>query len=405
LTNPATLFNTAVSDHLSHDLICFSHLRWNFVFQRPQHLMTRFARERRVFFFEEPLFDGEHSTLVVEPVGSVYVVVPHLPKGLSNDAIDRELSRLLTDLLKTWDIANPISWYYTPMALRFSREMRTSLVVFDCMDELSGFHGAPRELLALEEELLRRADLVFTGGHSLYEAKKERHPRVFAFPSSVDVAHFAKARSPQPDPEDQRPIGRPRLGFFGVIDERLDLSLLDAIATARPEWQLVILGPTVKIDPAKLPRRPNIHYLGMKTYESLPGYLAGWNAALLPFAINEATRFISPTKTPEYLAAGCGVVSAPIRDVVKPYGEQGLVEIAGQPGEFIAAVDRVLNTRDAAWRQRVDSFLAGLSWDRTWAEMCRLMNDAVASRRVPIAALSLSALARPADVSRAGLQP
>jgi UDP-galactopyranose mutase len=273
------------------------------------------------------------------------------------------------------------------------------------MDELSGFHGAPRELLALEEELLRCADLVFTGGQSLYEAKKQRHPHVFAFPSSVDVAHFAKARCPQPDPEDQRPIARPRLGFFGVIDERLDLSLLDAIAAARPEWQLVILGPTVKIDPATLPRRPNIHYLGMKTYESLPAYLAGWDAALLPFAMNDATRFISPTKTPEYLAAGCGVVSTPIRDVVRPYGEQGLVEIARQPGEFIAALDRVLHKRDAAWHERVDSFLAGLSWDRTWAEMCRLMNDAVASRRVPIAALPLSPMARPADVSRAGLQP
>jgi UDP-galactopyranose mutase len=367
--------------------------------------MTRFARERRVFFFEEPVFDGEPSTLAVEEVGSVYVVVPHLPNGLSKDAVDRELGRLLTQLLHTWDIVFPISWYYTPMALTFARKMPTSLVVFDCMDELSGFQGAPRELLALEQELLRCAELVFTGGQSLYEAKKQRHPRVFAFPSSVDAAHFAKARSPQQDPDDQRPIARPRLGFFGVIDERLDLLLLDAIAAARPAWQLVMLGPTVKIDPATLPRRPNIHYLGMKDYESLPAYLAGWDAALLPFAMNDATRFISPTKTPEYLAAGRGVVSTPIRDVVKPYGEQGLVEIAGEPGEFVAAIEAVLNRRDPAWREKVDAFLEGLSWDRTWAGMCRLMNNAVASGRVPSAARPPSSLARPAAVSRAGLQP
>jgi UDP-galactopyranose mutase len=281
--------------------------------------------------------------------------------------------------------------------------MPTSLVVFDCMDELSGFHGAPRELLSLEHDLLRRSDLVFTGGQSLYEAKKQRHPRVFAFPSSVDKAHFGTARSPQADPDDQRAIGRPRLGFFGVIDERLDLPLLDAIATARPEWQLVMLGPTVKIDPATLPRHPNVHYLGMKTYESLPAYLAGWDAALLPFAMNDATRFISPTKTPEYLAAGRSVVSTPIADVVKPYGEQGLVEIAGQPDEFVAAIERVLTTRDAAWRGKVDAFLEGLSWDRTWAGMCRQMNAAVASGRVPSAALPPTTKARPAEISRPGL--
>jgi glycosyltransferase involved in cell wall biosynthesis len=368
--------------------------------------MTRFARERRVFFFEEPVFDGERSSLVVEAAGSVHVVVPHLAQGLSKEAADVEIKRLLTELLLKWDIREPVFWYYTPMALTFSRDLRSSLIVFDCMDELSGFHGAPRELVALEAELLRRADLVFTGGQSLFEAKQQRHPRVFAFPSSVDVAHFAKARRAQPEPDDQRPIPRPRLGFFGVVDERMDLALLDAIASARSEWQLIVLGPTVKIDPSALPRRSNIHYLGMKGYASLPGYLSGWDVALLPFAINDATRFISPTKTPEYLAAGCPVVSTPIRDVVRPYGEQGMVEIASHPADFIAAIDKVLVHRTAKWRKQVDSFLAGLSWDRTWADMCRHVDEALAARQVAVRPrYQRSAMARQADATPASLQP
>ena len=178
----------------------------------------------------------------------------------------------------------------------------------------------------------------------------------------------------------RRAIPHPRLGFFGVVDERMDLELLAAIAQAKPEWNLVIIGPCVKIDPATLPRGSNIHYLGMKTYAQLPAYLSGWDVALLPFALNESTRFISPTKTPEYLAAGCPVVSTPVRDVVRPYGERGYVAIAQTPSEFIAAIELALSARTSTWRDEVDRFLSQMSWDRTWSEMSHLI-DSVASDR------------------------
>jgi UDP-galactopyranose mutase len=368
LTQPAAKRN-------SRDLICLSHLRWNFVFQRPQHLMTRAARDRRVFFFEEPIFDNHISELRTTREQHVYVCVPHLPHGLTPNAVTHELRRLLHDLRATYSIDQPVLWYYTPMALDIARDIPASAVVFDCMDELSAFRGAPPELLTHEADLLTRADLVFTGGQSLFEAKRERHRRVFAFPSSVDVPHFAKARHGNVDPADQADIPHPRLGFFGVVDERMDLDLLDAVAARRPEWHFVILGPCVKIDPATLPRRDTIHYLGMKRYEELPAYLSGWDVALLPFAKNESTRFISPTKTPEYLAAGRPVVSTSVRDVVRPYGEQAFVAIADTPDEFAAAIERMLAGPPDGWRQRVDRFLSEMSWDRTWSDMSRVIDD------------------------------
>ena len=360
--------------------------------------MTRFARQRRVFFFEEPIFDATQPELRVCRDQAVYVCVPHLPPGLPPSAVTSEVRKLLHDLQATYNIHHPVLWYYTPMALAFSRDIAASAVVFDCMDELSAFRGAPPELLAHEEELLQRADLVFTGGQSLYEAKRERHRRVSAFPSSVDVPHFATARQPQPDPDDQASIPHPRLGFFGVIDERMDLDLLAGIASARPDWHLVILGPCVKIDPAALPRPANIHYLGMKKYEELPRYLSGWDIAMLPFAKNESTRFISPTKTPEYLAAGCPVVSTSVRDVVRPYGEQQLVAIADTPADFVAAVERALGGMAQDWRERVDHFLADMSWDRTWASMSALISE----MEIPAAAVrdSIPALAAPGRADR-----
>jgi UDP-galactopyranose mutase len=248
------------------------------------------------------------------------------------------------------------------------------------MDELSAFKGASPLLRGLESELLSRADLVFTGGQSLYEAKRDRHPRVHAFPSSIDAAHFGRAREMSEEPADQSPIPRPRLGFFGVIDERLDTELLDEVARMRPEWQLVMVGPVVKIDEAALPRRPNIHYLGMKSYEELPAYLAGWDVALLPFARNDSTRFISPTKTPEYLAAGKPVVSTSIRDVVRPYGQEGLVRIADSAEEFVAACEAALREDSGERQSRVDAFLAQNSWDKTWSRMSELINGAVKAR-------------------------
>jgi len=357
------------------DLLCFSHLRWNFVFQRPQHLMTRCAGERRVYFIEEPIWDDSSSPRMhLEAVDGVTVVTPHVPHGLDAERLISTQRRLLDDLIDQEQITDFVAWYYTPMLLAFSDHLAPLATIYDCMDELSAFHGAPPALKAREAELMARADLMLTGGQSLYEAKRDQHRNIHPFPSSVDVAHFSRARRTVAEPRDQAPIARPRLGFFGVIDERMDLALLDGVAAARPDWQIVLLGPVVKIDPAVLPRRANIHYLGVKKYDELPQYLAGWDVALLPFARNEATRYISPTKTPEYMAAGKPVVSTSIRDVVRPYGQHGLVRIADTVDEFVAACVAAMAENASERVTQADAFLRQTSWDGTWLRISRLMN-------------------------------
>lgn len=369
------------------DLVCLSHLRWDFVYQRPQHLLSRFAKGRRVFFVEEPLFGDWQPHLDITPRGDgLSVVVPRMTHGLGVDAAEAVQRRLIDKLFVEREIDDHVLWYYTPMALAWTRHLKPLATIYDCMDELSAFRGAPPALREREAELFRRADLVFTGGQSLYEAKRDQHHAVYAFPSSIDAPHFAQARSALGDPEDQAGIPRPRLGFFGVIDERMDIELLDALAAARPDWHLVLIGPVVKIEESELPRRQNIHYLGSKTYDELPRYLAGWDVALLPFARNESTRFISPTKTPEYLAAGKPVVSTSIRDVVRPYGDMGLVRVADTPHEFAGCVEQALAEDAAARMGAVDAFLSQTSWDRTWGRMSELIEDVVAARRRPAAA-------------------
>ncbi|HEX8683439.1 MAG TPA: glycosyltransferase family 1 protein [Ardenticatenaceae bacterium] len=381
--NPTTILLDAEQEEeqtspqaFNHDLVCFSHLRWDFVLQRPQHLLSRAARERRVFYIEEPQWH-ETGTPRLERYerDGVRVVTPHLPWMSNGEEARRVRRELIDELWEEEQIGRPVLWYYTPLDLSFTDHLEAAAVIYDCMDELSLFKGAPPYLKDLEQELFRRADLVFTGGQSLYEAKRSQHPEVHAFPSSIEAEHFAQARAPQADPADQAEIPHPRLGFYGVIDERFDLELLEGMADLRPEWQFVIVGPVVKIEEHVLPRRPNIHYLGSKQYRELPAYLAGWDVATLLFARNDSTRFISPTKTPEYLAGGKPVVSTSIRDVARPYGELGLVRIADTPEAFVKAAEAAMreDNAESGWLERVDDFLSRNSWDRTWAQMAQLI--------------------------------
>ena len=374
--------NTGPTSLDSTDILCFSHLRWGFVFQRPQHLMSRFAQQRRVYFFEEPQYCGVQTPrLNINPCPrtGVKVVTPQLPDSSPDSR--SVLRRLLWELMDRERILRYIAWFYTPMALDFAEEISPETTIYDCMDELSAFRGAPARLCENESALFKRADLVFTGGVSLFEAKRNHHPRVYAFPSGVDVSHFLQARSIRKDHKEHSGMPKPRLGYAGVIDERMDLDLLDGMAAKRPDWQFVMVGPVVKIDPASLPRRNNLHWLGMKDYAELPHYFAGWDVGMLPFAMNESTRFISPTKTPEYLAAGLPVVSTPIRDVVKPYGELGLARIAADVDEFIEASERSMAFgMSMKWRSRVDAFLETLSWDDTWQSMNKLITEALAAK-------------------------
>ncbi|WP_251046946.1 glycosyltransferase [Hymenobacter sp. ISL-91] len=344
--------------------------------------MSRFAKQGRVFYVEDAFYHDNdevqpHLEIKERPQG-LKVVVSHLPDRLRHDApaADAAQQQLLQGYFQEQNLTNYLFWYYTPMALGKSGGFAPALTVYDCMDELANFKFAPPELREREQELFGKADLVFTGGHTLYEAKRQQHPDAHPFPSSIDKDHFGQARQPLPEPADQVGIAHPRIGFFGVVDERLDIELLGQLAEAHSEWQFVIIGPVVKIDPATLPQSANIHYLGGKDYQELPTYLAGWDVATLLFADNESTKFISPTKTPEYLAAGRPVVSTPIRDVVRPYGELNLVQIAATAEEFGQAIEMALTqAQDTDWRQRTDNYLATISWDQTWQQMVDLMQQ------------------------------
>lgn len=354
-------------------LLCFSHLSWNFVYQRPQHLLTRFSKQYQVFYFEEPKI-GDTDGYTVNLQNGICIV--ELTVAQHNDKTNEVIRNLIHLLLQEYTIENYISWYYTPMALQFTDDLNPEVIIYDSMDELSAFRFAPPQLLQLEDELFKKADVVFTGGNSLYQAKKSRHHNIHAMPSSIDKSHFEKARISQQDPEDQASIGFPRLGFFGVVDERFDIELLREVSAQRPDWQFVIIGPVVKINPEDLPTAPNIHYLGSKTYSELPLYIANWDIALILFALNESTEFISPTKTPEYLAAGRPVISTPIKDVVNPYGNAALVQIVDDARSFVSAAEKILaDTEKDHWLRTVDHFLQDESWDHTYNKMNTLINN------------------------------
>lgn len=351
-------------------LMCLSHLRWNFVFQRPQHLLTRAARDYRVIYVEEPeLIIGDDPGWQLRIDKGVTVATPLLPQHLPGVKRNGVLAGLLTRLLAGEVPA--VAWYYTPMALEFSRHLGAAVTVYDNMDELSLFAQADSRIVQLEAELMARAHVVFTGGHSLYEAKRHRHGNIHPVPSSIDVEHFRRDPvAPEAEPADLAAIAHPRVGFFGVIDERMDMALVGQLADLRPDLQFVMVGPVVKIDPAGRPLRPNIHWLGGRDYADLPAYLHHWDCGFMPFALNDATRFISPTKTPEFLAAGLPVVSTPVRDVVNPYAALGLVRIGATAEAFARAIDTAMaDATNPAWRRAVTAQLATSSWDSTWASM------------------------------------
>ncbi|SHK07209.1 Glycosyltransferase involved in cell wall bisynthesis [Roseomonas rosea] len=366
-------------------LLCMSHLPWDLVLQRPQHLLSRAARDWRVVYVEEPRFEPPGPDLPRlerrEVLEGVEVATPFLPYWDGVPGSVERMQRPLLDGLIAEAGQPDILWYYTPLAQAVAGHLSPRLTVYDCMDELSAFRGASPQLLMEERRLMRRADVVFTGGQSLYEAKRNVRADVHCFPSSIDQHHFAQARTGGiAEPSELRDLPHPRIGWFGVVDERLDLELLAACAQRRPDWSFIMIGPVVKIAASELPRLPNLHWLGGRPYAELPAHLAHWDAGFMPFAINEATRFISPTKTPEYLAAGVPVVSTPITDVIRPWGETGLVEIAGTAEAAVLALEHVMSRPREAWLERVDQQLSHISWDRSWANMQALIRASGSDR-------------------------
>ncbi|HET9693578.1 MAG TPA: glycosyltransferase [Steroidobacteraceae bacterium] len=349
-------------------ILVLSHLRYDYVFQRPQQLMCRLARRHRVVFVQEPVrTDGPPRLRAWQPTVNVHVLEPQTPlaaPGFHDDQLPTLRELLEPEFAK---LERPVLWFYTPMALPLVANVAARKVVYDCMDELAAFRFAPRQLPQREAALLRRADVVFTGGRSLYRAKRDRHPDVWCFPSGVDARHFAS----RPDWTDPWPaLDHPRIGYYGVIDERIDYALLDRLACERPDWHWFMVGPVTKVDPATLPRRPNLHWVGQQAFESLPRLAAAWDVCMMPFALNEATRHISPTKTLEYMAVGKPIVSTGIRDVAEPYGH--VVRIADDAARFIEACEDVLaesETRRARRAREMRDLAEDSCWDVTASAM------------------------------------
>lgn len=368
-------------------IVCFSHLRWDLVFQRPQHIMTRLAQSFDVIYWEEPRADADCKAPTLErsqPGKGVVRLVPVMPDTFDAGQTAQAMETLLRAEMRNY-AALHIFWYYTPMMLAFSEQVRSDLVVYDCMDELANFAFAPSDMAQREARLMARADLVMCGGRSLYEARRGRRADILCIPSGVDTQHFAADPAVTPDPQDQAMLARPRLGFYGVIDERMDLELIAAMARARADWSFVMIGPVVKIAPSDLPQTHNLHWLGGRDYADLPAYAVHWDVALMPFALNASTRFISPTKTPEYMACGLPVVSTPIKDVVDTYGGLASVRIADGADAFIAACESLLAARQdvrAGWKKEAAECLADKSWDGIAAQITRQIEDRLVTRQV-----------------------
>jgi glycosyltransferase involved in cell wall biosynthesis len=392
-------------------LVVFSHQRWNFLFGRPQQLMSRLAGRWRVIFIEEPVFSDSARLEITDLGADLSVIVPHTPVAASGFHDDQLpiLQPLLARHLRASSFAGAVAWVDTPMALPLLHAFQPACVVYDCMNELSAFMDSPCQLRQRESALMKTACLVLTGGPSLYAARHELHPNVHCLPSAVDVNHFSPARLRYDSPAAkqslalQGAIEGPRLGYYGVIDGRLDLALVERLADARPRWQIVMAGPVVKVDRASLPRRDNLHWIGMQPYECLPYLLNGWDLALIPFALNEATRFLNPTKTLEYLAGETPVVSTALRDVMWLYGD--VVDVAHSPGEFIEACERVLNeppAQRAARETRMMSMVWTSSWQRSADSVHMLLQQALHRARVSKEAINIELCAGPMP-ARAGV--
>jgi glycosyltransferase involved in cell wall biosynthesis len=384
-------------------LIVQSHLRWDFVWQRPQQLLSRMAASAPVLFVEEPvLLDDVLSERleITEPAPNVFRAVPRLPSYLRDD-YDRAVAdiRVLVQraigprgaLAGKFDRA--VQWFYTPMpapAMLGAFDERG--VVYDCMDELAQFRFAPTDLPERERLLLDNADVVFTGGHRLYLSKSRYHDNVHFFGCGVDAAHFAQARSAAtPVPDDVAPLPGPVFGYYGVIDERLDYELLGRLAAANPDASVVMVGPVVKVDPRELPRAENLHWLGQRAYADLPRYVKAFDACLMPFALNEATEYINPTKTLEYMAAGKPIVSTAVADVVHNFTP--VVRVARSHEEFVELATQAATAPNLALIERGLQMAQEATWESIVARMRRLILDAVTSPARDQAAAALADVA------------
>lgn len=366
--NTPRKINLSNQDTAQHyDMIVFCHLRWQFVYQRPQHIISRMARTMKTLFIEEPLHNHEDE----EP-GNLIVVNEMLHVLQPNVKDIESIADIIPNYVKNKNI--PVGWFYSASFCPLLEPLQFETIVYDCMDELSLFKGAPAHLINQEKYLMANADIIFTGGKSLYESKKQLHNNVHCFPSSVDQLHFAQALDGIVIPDDIANLQSPIVGYYGVIDERINLGLLREAAKKLPCVSFVMIGPLAKIEESDLPKEPNIHYLGMKSYHELPHYLKAFDIAMMPFALNDATKYISPTKTLEYMAAGKPIISTKIIDVVRDYSI--CVTLIETADEFCEAIKFLFDKMD---RQSMEleyyKILKKTSWDNTSHKMKSIIKN------------------------------
>lgn len=391
----------------AYGLICISHLRWDFVWQRPQHILSRLAKQQPILFVEEPITSLDADTpylqiLSPEETGTPNVTVVRLIQpadahhwiGHGDPLTQATYARLLQQHLAHDRTRDRVLWLYTPMAVDFVDAIPHQLMVFDVMDQLAKFKGAPAELVEKDEQALHRADIVLTGGVSLYRDKRRYNPHTYLFPSGVEVEHFSRAANSAnfPCPPEFQDLTGPILGYFGVIDERMDLALIEQVAHMHPDWHIVLIGPVVKIDPQDLPQAPNLHYLGMRNYNQLPAYLAHFDVGLIPFALNEATQYLSPTKTLEYMAAHKPIVSTPIHDVVELYGE--VVRVGTTPDLFVHQIESALSGESDVRHAQRTALLKLNTWDHITDSIIGLLRQEFSAKTRRTAVMMSSLLAK-----------
>ena len=365
----------------AYSIVVFSHLRWSFVWQRPQQFLSRFAETHPVLFVEIAEFDAPETRLeLTSPMANVTVLNLHLPASMENTpAVTEAIRQAVRDGMASLGIERPLLWFYNPMDAGWALgQFGERGVVYDCMDELAQFRGAPPELIEREATLVAAADVVFTGGYELWLKKSKQHANTHFFGCAVEYTHFGQAQAEGPIPDDLAAIAHPRVGWFGVVDERVDYDLLREAAARRPDLQFVVVGPPVKVDPKDFPQAPNLHWLGGRDYKDLPAYCRGFDVCMMCFALNEATEFINPTKALEYLATGRPVVSTAVRDVVRQY--EDTVAIAGSTEEFLATIDGALAGRQAEMVEKGIEKARGASWENTVGEMQRIIDEAIDRR-------------------------
>lgn len=348
-----------------YDMVVFCHLRWEFVYQRPQHIISRLSKNYKILFIEEPI--GVDAGGV--NTANLRVVSENLHVLQPKTTCIADIAQILPQYIGNRSVK--VGWFYSSAFIPLLEYLVCDTIVYDCMDELTLFKDAESRLAGQEAQLLDCAAVVFTGGKSLYESKSRLHANVHCFPSSVDRQHFAKAGRNQDLPADMAGIKGPIAGYFGVIDERIDYNLLEEVAQMNPDISFVMIGPFAKINEAELPRLANIHYMGMKHYSVLPEYLARFDVAIMPFALNDATKFISPTKTLEYMAAGKPIISTPIKDVVRDYGH--CVSIVSSAEQFSAALCSVVRQPPQSMLPTYAKILDATSWDSTVHRMKALV--------------------------------